>query len=99
MPPLIDGERVRIGQELQKFFLGNVVCLVTVERGIKTRAGTPRQCYVVDLIAGDSFDSDTRSLLALGIATAIATILARGYQAGKLIAAKYNIKLPDQPLR
>jgi len=68
----------------------------------KTGLGTTLLMFVsalVDLIAGDSFDSDTRSLLALGIATAIATILARGYQAGKLIAAKYHITLPDQPLR
>lgn len=54
---------------------------------------------IVDMITGDSFDADTRFLIASGIATAVATILARGYQAGKVYAAKYNIDLPDQPLR
>lgn len=68
----------------------------------KTGLGTTLVMFVgalVDMIAGDNFDSDTRSLIAAGIATAVATILARGYQAGKLIAAKHNITLPDQPLR
>lgn len=54
---------------------------------------------VIDLVGGDSFDADTRTLLSLGVATAIATILARGYQAGKLYAAKRGIDLPDKPLR
>ena len=68
----------------------------------KTGLGTTLVMFVgalVDLIAGDTFDSDTRALLAAGIATAVATILARGYQAGQLIAAKHHITLPDQPLR
>lgn len=54
---------------------------------------------VIDLIVGDTFDADTRSLLAAGIATAVATILARGYQAGKLYAAQHGVVLPDEPLR
>lgn len=54
---------------------------------------------LLDLVLGDSFDQDTRMLLASGIASVIATILARGYQAGKLIAAKHGVDLPDQPLR
>jgi len=68
----------------------------------KTGLGTSLLMFVgmvVDLIVGDTFDADTRSLLAAGIATAVATILARGYQAGKLIAAKHNVTLPDEPLR
>jgi len=68
----------------------------------KTGLGTSLLMFIsalVDVIAGDNFDSDTRSLIAGGIATVVATILARGYQAGKLIAAKHNITLPDQPLR
>jgi hypothetical protein len=68
----------------------------------KTGLGTTLLMFVsavVDLIAGDTFDADTRALLAAGVATAVATILARGYQAGQLIAAKHNITLPDQPLR
>lgn len=68
----------------------------------KTGLGTTLLMFigaVIDLIAGDTFDADTRALLAAGIATAVATILARGYQAGKLIAAKHDITLPDQPLR
>jgi hypothetical protein len=77
---------------------------LTVDVGLltKTGLGTTLLMFisaVVDVIAGDNFDSDTRSLIAAGIATAVATILARGYQAGKLIAAKHNISLPDQPLR
>jgi hypothetical protein len=54
---------------------------------------------IIDLIVGDTFDADTRSLLAAGIATAVATILARGYQAGQLYAKQHGIELPDQPLR
>jgi|tagenome__1003787_1003787.scaffolds.fasta_scaffold20845813_2 hypothetical protein len=54
---------------------------------------------VIDLIVGDTFDADTRALLAAGIATAVATILARGYQAGKLYAAQHGVVLPDEPLR
>lgn len=68
----------------------------------KTGLGTTLLMFVgalVDLVGGETFDSDTRTLIAAGIATTIATILARGYQAGKLIAAKHNITLPDQPLR
>lgn len=54
---------------------------------------------IIDAIAGDVIDSDTRLLIAGGIATVIATIFARAYQAGKLIAARHGIDLPDQPLR
>lgn len=54
---------------------------------------------LIDSIVGDAFDADTRFLIASGIATAVATILARGYQAGKLLAAQHGIDLPDQPLR
>jgi hypothetical protein len=53
----------------------------------------------IDAVAGDSIDADTRFLIGSAVATIIATILARGYQAGKLIAAKHGIDLPDQPLR
>jgi hypothetical protein len=54
---------------------------------------------LIDAIVGDSIDADTRLLIATSVASVIATILARGYQAGQLIAAKYGVKLPDQPLR
>lgn len=54
---------------------------------------------VIDAISGDVIDSDTRLLIGTSVASVIATILARGYQAGKLYAAKHNINLPDQPLR
>ncbi len=68
----------------------------------KTGMGTALLMAVLagtDLVIGESFDEDTRMLLASGIASMIATILARGYQAGKLIAAKHGVDLPDQPLR
>ena len=68
----------------------------------KTGLGTTLLMWVlslVDAIAGETIDADTRMLIAAGVASAIGTILARGYQAGKLIAAKHNIDLPDRPLR
>lgn len=54
---------------------------------------------IVDLAAGNTFDADTRTLITGGVASAIATILARGYQAGQKIAHQHGIDLPDQPLR
>lgn len=68
----------------------------------KTGLGTTLVMFIgaiVDLIAGDTFDADTRALLAAGIATAVATILSRGYQAGRLYAAQHGVELPNQPLR
>jgi len=54
---------------------------------------------VVDAVAGETIDGDTRMLIGSAVASVVATILARGYQAGKLIAAKHHIDLPDRPLR
>lgn len=68
----------------------------------KTGFGTALLMLVlagIDAIAGDSIDADTRLLIATGVASMIATILGRAYQAGKLIAAKHGIDLPNQPLR
>lgn len=53
----------------------------------------------IDAVAGEKIDDDTRMLLALGVASAIATVLSRGYQAAKLYAAQRGIDLPDRPLR
>jgi hypothetical protein len=54
---------------------------------------------VIDALAGESIDADTRFLIGSAVASVIATIFARGYQAGKLIATKHGVDLPDQPLR
>jgi hypothetical protein len=54
---------------------------------------------VVDAVVGDTIDADTRLLIASAVASTIATVLARAYQAGKLLAAKHGVELPDQPLR
>lgn len=68
----------------------------------QTGLGTSLAMFVsaiIDALAGGAIDSDTRLLIASGVATVIATIFARAYQAGKLIAARHGINLPDQPLR
>jgi len=44
---------------------------------------------LVDMVLGDSFDNDTRLLITAAVASAIATVLARAYQAGKLYAAQH----------
>lgn len=54
---------------------------------------------VIDSIAGNNIDSDTRLMIGTSVASIIATVLARAYQAGKLLAAEHGIDLPDQPLR
>jgi putative exporter of polyketide antibiotics len=53
---------------------------------------------LVDAIAGSGLDSDTRTMIVSGAVTLVSVILSRGYQAGKLIAAKHGIDLPDDPL-
>jgi hypothetical protein len=54
---------------------------------------------VIDAVAGDAIDSDTRLLIGTAVASIIATVLARAYQAGKLYASQHGVNLPDQPLR
>lgn len=75
-----------------------------VDVGLLTKTGLGSALLLsvlaaLDAIIGDNIDADTRLLIGSAVASTIATILSRGYQAGKLIAAKHNITLPDQPLR
>lgn len=48
---------------------------------------------LIDAIAGDNIDSDTKFLIGAAVASTIATVLSRGYQAGKLYAARRGIDL------
>jgi hypothetical protein len=52
---------------------------------------------VVDAIAGENIDADTRTLLVTGIAAVVFTSLGRMYQAGKKYAAAHGVTLPDSP--
>lgn len=76
---------------------------VPVRLGTQTGLGTALLMFIlsgIDAIAGERIDADTRMLVALGVASVIATVLSRGYQAARLYAAqKTGINLPDQPLR
>lgn len=53
---------------------------------------------LVDAIAGETVDADTRTLIISGVVALVGVILSRGYQAGKLIAAKHGVDLPSDPL-
>ncbi len=75
-----------------------------VDVGLATKTGLGTALLMallalIDAVAGEAIDGDTRLLIASAVASVIATVLSRGYQAGKLIAAKHGIELPDQPLR
>lgn len=48
---------------------------------------------LIDAVAGDTIDSDTKLLIGSSVALVIANALSRGYQAGKLYAAKRGIEL------
>jgi hypothetical protein len=74
-----------------------------VDVGLLTKTGLGATVVMwlgalVDAIAGETVDADTRTLIVTGVIALVSVVLSRGYQAGKLIAAKHGVDLPVDPL-
>jgi hypothetical protein len=74
-----------------------------VDVGLLTKTGLGATVVMwlgalVDAIAGETVDADTRTLIVTGVVALFGVIISRGYQAGQLIASKHGVDLPRDPL-